>query len=257
MKTIILSRNILFFFAFTLVSFSDPYTIKRVSDKNFRYEFYTTDKKIKPKENKTYYWFKGGLIHESQGGVTGDLLNGKFTKTYHNNKLAKQGEFKNGLRVGVWKTWHTNGVLATTQDWYKGLRSGKFFRYDENGNLIENGKFTADIKTGKWINREKKDTLMYKRGGIVIQKPSLSKSEKYKLKQDTKKIEANKKAKKELEVTNDAKKLANYKTETKEEEKKAKENLKEEKTIVKKQSINKPKKDSKMKIFFKNILKKK
>ena len=41
-----------------LFSFKDPYLIKRISDKEFRYEFYTIKKEVNPVKNKTYYWFK-------------------------------------------------------------------------------------------------------------------------------------------------------------------------------------------------------
>lgn len=271
MKTITIPRIFLLFFAFTLVSFGDPYMIKRISDKDFRYEFYTTDKKINPKITKSYFWFKGGVIHEAQGGIAGDLLNDKFTKMYHSNQLAEQGEFKDGLRVGLWKTWYPNGVLATTQKWSKGLRCGKYFKYDENGNLVENGKFSSDLKTGKWTNAETKEITTYKNGEIVKQKQTFTKSEQYRIKQENTKLENAQQAQKDLEITSDAAKLASYKAKTKEEKAIAKEKAKkdsEAKVAAKKvdkearkrdneQAKNEPKKDSKITTFFNNLFKKK
>lgn len=264
MKAIILPRYILFYFVFALFSFTDPYTVKRASDKDFRYEFYTTDKKVKPNKDQMYSWFKGGLIHEAQGGIAGDLLNDKFIKMYHSNQLAEQGKFKNGLRVGVWKTWHKNGVLATDQNWHNGLRSGIYSRFDSNGNLIEKGRFIANYKTGKWINTENHDTITYKKGEIVIKGQTFTKSEKYKLKQEKNNLENTKKAQKELDATADAAKLASYKTATKEEkeilisDRKKENELKiEAKKQARKQAENEPKKDSKIKTFFKSLFKKK
>jgi hypothetical protein len=271
LKTYTIPRYILIFFAFVLVSFGDPYTIKRISDKDFRYEFYTTDKKVKPKTAKTYYWFKGGLIHEAQGGIAGDLLDDKFTKMYHSNQLAEQGQFKEGLRVGLWKTWHPNGVLSTTLSYSKGLRSGKYFRYDENGNLIENGKFCSDLKTGKWTNVESKEITTYKKGVIVKKKETFTKSEKYRIKQENIKLENSKDNQKELEATSDAAKLAALKAKTKEEKALAKEKAKKDseaeaaakkaqkaaKKEARKQAKNQPKKDYKVETFFKNLFKKK
>jgi hypothetical protein len=251
-------RNILFFFAFALVSFSDPYTIKRISDKDFRYEFYTTDKRIKPEKNKIYHWFKGGLIHEAQGGIAGDLLNDKFIKMYHSNQLAEQGKYRNGLRVGLWKTWHANGLVATTQTWINGLRSGRHFRYDDSGNLIENGDYTADKKTGKWINTEKKDTITYKNGVIIIKNQPLPKSEKYKLKQEKLKLQEFVKAQKKSDATTDANKLTDYKTKIKEEKNIAKKKVRKEKEISSlAKKMDNPKKESKITTFLKNIFKKK
>ncbi len=275
MKTYTIPRFITILLAFVLLSFGDPYTIKRISDKDFRYEFYTTNKKIKPKTAKTYYWFKGGLIHEAQGGIAGDLLDDKFTKMYHSNQLAEQGQFKEGLRVGLWKTWHQNGVLATTLSYSKGLRCGKYFRYDENGNLVENGKFSSDLKTGKWTNAESKEITTYKKGVIVKQKETFTKSEKYRIKHENAKLENAQEAQKELEATSDAVKLANYKAKAKEEKAIANAKAKKEKEAkiasdkaekaakkearkkAKEQAKNEPKKDSKIEVFFKNIFKKK
>jgi hypothetical protein len=271
LKTYIITRFILVFFAFTLVSFGDPYALKRISDKEFRYEFYTSEKKVNPKKNKTYYWFKGGLIHEAQGGIAGDVLDDKFVKMYHSNQLAEQGYFKNGLRVGLWKTWHQNGVLATTISYSKGLRSGEYYRYNESGNLVENGKFSSNIKTGQWTNSETKEITTYKKGIIVKQKETFTKSEKYRIKQENTKLENDLEAKKDLELTSDAVKLANYKAIAKEQKAIAKEKAKKEKETeattkkteraakkeARKQAKKEPKKDTKIEIFFKSLFKKK
>ncbi|MFB3389832.1 toxin-antitoxin system YwqK family antitoxin [Flavobacterium sp. LAR06] len=267
MKTYTTPRFAAIILAFILLSFGDPYTIKRISDKDFRYEFYTTDKKIKPITTKTYYWFKGGLIHEAQGGIAGDLLDDKFTKIYHSNQLAEQGQFKEGLRVGLWKTWYPNGVLATRMSYSKGLRSGKYFRYDENGKLIENGKFSTGLKTGKWTNAETKEITTYKKGVIVKKKETFTKSEKYRIKQEHIKLENSKDTQKELEATSDAAKLTALKAKTKEEKALAKEKAKKNaeaeaaakkaQKAAKKAAKNQPKKDSKVETFFKNLFKKK
>lgn len=187
--------------ALLLVSFSDPYSIKRISDINFRYEFYTTDKKINPKNHKTYYWFKGGLIHNAQGGLAGELLDGKFIKMYHSNQLAEQGSFKKGLKTGLWKTWYPNGKMETAQKWSNGIRSGKFYHYDPNGGIMETGSFKSDKKHGTWIDYVKKDTLIYKKGEFLMIEPKLSKKEKAESKEAEKKYKAERKAEKEQAKT--------------------------------------------------------
>jgi antitoxin component YwqK of YwqJK toxin-antitoxin module len=158
---------------FILVSFSDPYSIKRISDQNYRYEFYTTSKTIKPKPDKTYFWFKGGQIHNAQYGMTGELLDGKFLKVFLNNQLAEQGEFKKGLKKGIWKTWYSNGIIETTENWSNGLKSGLFEKFDDKGNLITRGRYTNGMKYGKWIDFLKKDTLVYNRDVIVLRKQEI------------------------------------------------------------------------------------
>lgn len=254
---------------FLLVSFSDPYTIKRISDVNFRYEFYTTENKVNPKKSKTYYWFKGGLIHHSQAGITGDLLNDKFIKMYHSNQLAEQGEFKKGLKVGLWKTWHPNGKIQTIQYWDNGLKSGNYYCYDDKGDMIIKGNYRHDVINGKWIDYVKKDTVVYRKGVVVVKKMVLSKLEKYKLNQEIIIAKRKKKTEQESEKIQNANTLAAYKVKAQEDEKAYKENkkvfnqkvaadkeaLKEKKKVAKK--IENEKKaaqgDSKAKAFFKKV----
>jgi hypothetical protein len=170
LKTNSLYQILLLSFGLLLVSFSDPYAIKRISDADFRYEFYTTQKEATPKINKTYFWFKGGVIHNTQSGIVGELLHGKYTKMYHSNQLAEQGFFRKGLKKGLWKTWYPNGVLETTQHWISGLKSGIYMHYDQNGKLVERGRYTNSRKYGKWIDYIKKDTVLYKHGEVYIKK---------------------------------------------------------------------------------------
>jgi hypothetical protein len=217
LKTKALSTFSCLIVALLLVSFSDPYTIKRISDANFRYEFYTTDKEVKPKADKIYYWFKGGLIHNAQAGTAGMLLNGPFVKMYHSNQLAEQGTFKNGLKTGLWKTWYPNGIVETTQKWGNGVKSGMFYHFDENGIMTEKGKYSSGRKQGKWVDLVKNDTISYKNGILSVKKPKLSKEEKAKLKEESKKAdiakktaseEAKAKLKEEKEKADIAKKTA-------------------------------------------------
>lgn len=209
-----------------LSSFSDPYSIRRISDMNFRYEFYTTDKKINPKKNRMYYWFKGGLIHNSQSGIVGDLLDDTFIKLYHSNQLAEQGQFRNGLKIGLWKTWHPNGKISTIQYWKNGFKTGNYYCYDENGVMTTKGFYRNDKMNRLWIDYAKKDTLEYKKGIVVLKKQSLSKLEKYKLKQDAILAKRNQNDSIDTKKVNDANTLTQYKVKAKEDNVKYKGNKK-------------------------------
>lgn len=266
LKTKVLSGLLYLTLALILVSFSDPYTIKRVSDADFRYEFYTTDKKITPKENKNYHWFKGGAIHQSQAGFAGQLLHDKFIKMYHNNQLAEQGKFKNGLRIGLWKTWHPNGLLETIQNWSNGVKKGNYFRYDQNGILAEKGNFKDDKKQGKWYDYSNKETLTYRRGELVnTKKHKLSKLEKFKINLEKTKAEKDRKELKESEESKEKAALEALKATAKENEKAIKEREKvaaeKEKASKKAERLENKKNGtatvSKIKTFFKSLFQKK
>lgn len=193
MKTKLSSSLLYFFIAFLLVSFSDPYSIKRISDDQFRYEFFVTVKKITPKTKKEYYWFKSGAIHNSKGDFGGILLNEVFLKTYHNNQIAEKGKFKNGLKIGIWKTWYSNGTIESIQKWNKGVRAGIYNKYDRNGLIEETGYYKNDKKQGKWFDFVKRDTVNYNNGIPKLKKIKKSKLEKIILKLQEIKGEQNKK----------------------------------------------------------------
>lgn len=191
--------------AFVLIasfSFTDPILVKRITDRNFKYEFYTTLKAIEPHKAKIYYWFKGGAIHNAQGGAGGELLNGSYSKMFLDNQLAEQGTFQDGLKSGTWKTWHQNGKLESTTYWSGGFKDGSYYTYSVNGDLLEQGYFRKDKKHGRWVDFIKKDTAMYKAGTIVIPKPKLTKEEKQKAREDKAKAkkEASEAAKKEKQL---------------------------------------------------------
>lgn len=224
-----------------LVSFNDPYLVKRISDANYRYEFYTTDKDVHPKKDRMYYWFKGGLIHNAQSGISGELLHGKFIKSFHSNQLAEQGSFRNGLKVGVWKTWYPNGILESKQNWSNGIKSGKFYHYDDTATLLESGSYTNNMKFGKWIDHSKNDTLMYNHDKVVPKKTKKTKSKK-------EKAENSVSSDKEPIMVKENKTAQNIKQKTTKSNSKKNESVKEQKKAEKKST-----KES----FFKRLFKKK
>lgn len=187
----LLFRNIFIITVVGLVSFQDPYSIKRISDKNFRYEFYTTSKKINPNKNKTYFWFKGGVIHEAESGFAGEVLNGSFKKFFHSNQLAEQGVYKKGLKIGLWKNWFENGKIENTQVWKSGIKNGTFIKHNNLGDIIEKGNYKKNLKHGLWVDMVKKDSTIYKNGSVFLKKIKLTKEEKDKIKFDKKSQKTN------------------------------------------------------------------
>jgi hypothetical protein len=67
-----------------------------------------------------YYWFSGNMIHVTQGGYSGKLLNGQYTEYYPDKNLKEQGAYKKGLKDGVWKSWNDDGSLAVAITWKHG-----------------------------------------------------------------------------------------------------------------------------------------
>ncbi len=68
-----------------------------------------------------YYWYSTNIIHTTQGGFSGKLLNGLYTEYYLNKNLKEQGNFKKGLKDGQWKTWNEDGTLVKITAWNDGV----------------------------------------------------------------------------------------------------------------------------------------
>lgn len=153
---------------FSFYSFQEPKLKKRITDKEFKYEFYVTDKEPSIKEERIYYWFKGGSIHNAENGIAGELLDDSYSKFYLNNQLAESGSFESGLKVGLWKTWYPNGVLESSQYWADGRRRGMYYHYDTSAELLEKGRYAKNKKQGVWINYSLKDTVTYAKGERIV-----------------------------------------------------------------------------------------
>jgi hypothetical protein len=128
--------------------------------------------------------------------------------------------------------------------------------------LAEEGRYKKDKKHGKWIDYEKKDTIVYKRGLVVIKKSKVSKAEKFKIKQESNKKDEDKKALQKSEELKNTTDLAAYKAtaktneetkKAKEKEERAKEKTLKEKEKATKKAEKKAKGDSKIKAYFKKI----
>ena len=68
-----------------------------------------------------YYWYDANQIHMTQGGFSGKLLDGLYAAYYRNKNLEEQGNFKKGLKTGIWKKWRADGSLESTTQWNHGL----------------------------------------------------------------------------------------------------------------------------------------
>ena len=69
----------------------------------------------------TYYWYSGNAIHITQGGFSGKPLNGLYNAYYLNKNLKQQGNFKNGLKTGLWKEWKDDGMMSGRHRWNNGI----------------------------------------------------------------------------------------------------------------------------------------
>lgn len=253
LKTFRIYRLLAIVMVFLLLSFQDyePELKKRITDTAFRYEFYVTTKEPEIRAGRMYYWFRAGAIHNSENGVSGQLLNDVFEKFYLNNQLAEKGEFRKGLKVGLWKTWHTNGVLESIQYWNEGRKKGTYYQYSNKGEIIEKGRYSADKKQGQWINFVSKDTIEYNNGLIkVLSETEIARQTKRKEKEAKRKLKREEKEKEKLEKGKLSEKDNDVKGSTPELGNEADEKEKSKATFPNKKNDSKPKKDNFLKRLF-------
>lgn len=100
---------------------------------------------IKPRANKTYYWYKSNSIQSSEEGIGGTLLNGSYRVFDLEKNLLEQGQFKKGLKSGQWKNWYEDGTLKSKVCYKRGEQNGRYAYYDRNGNVTEQGKVSKSV----------------------------------------------------------------------------------------------------------------
>lgn len=150
-------------------NFQNDLLNKRVIEKiNNREELTITHKTPRPKNNKSYYWFRNGEIHISKGAYEGFLVNNSYTKFNKKGGLLKKGMFKVGVKNGIWTTWHDNGSKATLVTYKNGKKRGRYSALDTLGNIVVSGRFKHNLKHGTWINTLNKESLLYKKGVLVL-----------------------------------------------------------------------------------------
>ena len=81
---------------------------------------YKTEPRIK--NDRYYYWYLRNIIHSTQGGFSGQLLNGHYIAFYPDKNLKEEGYFKTGLKDGVWKNWNRKGDLTSVTNWDEGIQ---------------------------------------------------------------------------------------------------------------------------------------
>ena len=139
-----------------------------------------------------YYWYGANIIHITQGGFSGKLLNGIYREYYLSKNLKEQGVFAKGLKNGTWKTWNENGNLISLYIWNNGVKSGIFNLYNEQGRLIQSGRYNDNLLDGQVKHYKGSDTVtvvQYRKGKVFtdtsrsfLQKLNLFKKKDHRLK---------------------------------------------------------------------------
>lgn len=149
----------------------------RIDSADKSYVFQISDDPTITYINTFYYWFKSGRIHQTQGAYYGKLLHGDYKVIDADRRLLEKGQFKKGIKMGRWLTWHNNGRIKSK---LKPRIFGSGFNlkeYDSFGNIAKKGYLKNGLFTGKefsYINDSLRVTY-FKNGLQLDHKPSLFK----------------------------------------------------------------------------------
>jgi antitoxin component YwqK of YwqJK toxin-antitoxin module len=132
-------------------------------------------------KSKFYFWYKAQKVITTQGGSSGQLLNGKFESFYDNKQLSKKGSFKKGLKNGEWMYWRKDGTLIKIEHWKSGVKKGKEIDYNEKGIEVSTTHFkrnsytktTADSLIISNLENTKQTITIFDKEGKVISKSKI------------------------------------------------------------------------------------
>jgi len=130
--------------------------------------------KIKPKLDRFYYGYYLNELFYKQGELQGKPVNGEFRRYDLKDNIIESGNYKYGLRIGLWKKLASGGAIIETSEYHKGLIRGHRIIYKNgmpdirekyrNGKMKRKPKYLNPIKTPKKGKDKKgKDKTVKKR----------------------------------------------------------------------------------------------
>ncbi|MGO3183371.1 MAG: toxin-antitoxin system YwqK family antitoxin [Aequorivita sp.] len=161
------------------------YEYKDKKIKNFKYRILVNKEVNYQSKVKDRGRYEGDDIRKtysdySYGKFTGIILEGSFRESYkdglwkttYENKLVKTENYNNGLMVGRYRVYNTDGVMLYKTT-FGSQGDGKYQDYHyPTGVIKEEGFYKNGVKDGEWCTYDEKgrivESTVYKDG--VIQK---------------------------------------------------------------------------------------
>lgn len=127
--------------------------------------------RIKPHQERTYFWFQSNRIHSTQGSFEGKLLHGPFSSFYLDGNLKSKGIFKNGMKKGKWISWYKPGTIESTTNWKNGIKQGWYHEYLPSGSMAVQVRYKKNQLNGKYIRYDEDQeqmVLKYRKGRLTV-----------------------------------------------------------------------------------------
>lgn len=160
------------------------------SNRTGKWKFYLPDKTVEVEgayNNKgqqdgewRWYYANGQLMREAQydaGTLDGEFVEydeegievtkGNFVEgseeghwMYRRNKAIEEGDYYDGMRTGIWKSWYEEGVICSEIEYDQDLMNGKYTIYYENHVIKRMGRCVNGERDGTWYEYEDSGELV-------------------------------------------------------------------------------------------------
>ena len=129
----------------TLLSFGKVKFTFQNGDNSYHIECLHTKKVIPTNPDLVYCWYMQRQLHESQGCYSGYLLHGSYT-VYTDNRIVIKGNYKNGIKDGLWIYLNSNGRTERQERWKDGYLNGPSITYLPGGIIKQTNYKNGKVK---------------------------------------------------------------------------------------------------------------
>lgn len=111
--------------------------------------------------NITYSEYNSSILEEKKDSIkckqeyNGNLRNGKYNSWYSNNILRCSGNFKNNMKIGIWKIYDKYGTLRVRMEFNKKGLANSYKTWDNNSNLIFEKYYNIDLSQNYTLDYKK------------------------------------------------------------------------------------------------------
>lgn len=95
-------------------------------------------------------WYDNGQV-KLQGEYVDGVREGLWRSWHANGKNRGEGRLHRNRRIGTWIMWDENGQKRSELAYDVGLRHGRSTVWDADGNVIETGEYVRKKKHGIWV----------------------------------------------------------------------------------------------------------
>lgn len=101
------------------------------------------------REGPARTWYDDGGLHTEESFHEGQR-HGPFVERHRNGKVAREGRYAGGLKVGVWRVAFESGAPEEESEWRDGTAHGRFRAWWPGGAPRVDGRHCGGAQCGRW-----------------------------------------------------------------------------------------------------------